>query len=354
MRMLGPHGNPQARNLFEIIGAFKPRGPAPEGAGGPVNGGDVSNIHDPPLRLAGLTFSQSNGGYRNGFFDGRDRSRHLPQSSSSPCSGKRAGTMRPTRSTNSGRSPTWRIVFVGGKARRGRQKRADYILRYRSHFPIAVVEAKARYKHAAEGLQQARDYAETLGLKFAYATNGVEIIEVDYTTGVERPVGAFPSPEELWRRQRTAEGLTDPCNGGEAAGPDLSGQKQAAALLPGDRRQPCGPGGRLRAQTHPADVVHRIGQTAVAFQIAWKLWSPAGTPGAPHAGPKMLFLADRNVLVDDPMAKDFGVFGDARHRSRAATLRRAVTCTSRPTRASLATRTGRASTGSTRGTSSIS
>ena len=72
-----------------------------------------------------------------------------------------------------------RIVLVGGKARRGRQKRADYLLRYRPDFPIAVVEAKARYKHAAEGLQQAKDYAETLGLRFAYATNGDGIVEFD-------------------------------------------------------------------------------------------------------------------------------------------------------------------------------
>ena len=65
-----------------------------------------------------------------------------------------------------------RVVFAGGTARRGAQKRADYLLRYRPDFPIAVVEAKARYRHAAEGLQQARQYAEMLGLKFAYATNG--------------------------------------------------------------------------------------------------------------------------------------------------------------------------------------
>ena len=85
-----------------------------------------------------------------------------------------------------------RIVFVGQKARRGRQKRADYLLRYRPDFPIAVVEAKAKYKQASEGLQQAKEYAEILGLKFAYATNGAEIIEVDYTTGIERAVAGFP------------------------------------------------------------------------------------------------------------------------------------------------------------------
>ena len=65
-----------------------------------------------------------------------------------------------------------RILFVGGKARRGPQKRADYLLRYRADFPIAVVEAKANYRHAGDGLQQAKEYAEILGLKFAYATNG--------------------------------------------------------------------------------------------------------------------------------------------------------------------------------------
>ena len=79
-----------------------------------------------------------------------------------------------------------RILFTGGKARRGRQKRADYLLRYRPDFPIAVVEAKAAYRQAGDGLQQAKEYAEILGLKFAYATNGAEIIEFDYTSGVER------------------------------------------------------------------------------------------------------------------------------------------------------------------------
>jgi hypothetical protein len=63
-----------------------------------------------------------------------------------------------------------RVIFLGGKAKRGRQKRADYILRYRADYPIAVVEAKAAYKSAADGLQQAKDYAEILGPKFAYSS----------------------------------------------------------------------------------------------------------------------------------------------------------------------------------------
>ena len=164
-----------------------------------------------------------------------------------------AGWEAPPHAINEQRTFTdGRIVFVGGKARRGKRKRADYILRYRSDFPIAVVEAKARYRHAAEGLQQAREYAEILGLTFAYATNGMEIIEVDYSTGVERPVQDVEtrSPVILTRI------LLNLCTG--------------------------------------------AGKTAVAFQIAWKLWSARWNTKGTARKPKILFLADRNLpSVDD-------------------------------------------------------
>ena len=84
-----------------------------------------------------------------------------------------------------------RIVVTGGRVRRGKQKIADYVLRYRSYFPIAVVEAKQYGDPAAKGLQQAKDYAEILGLKFAYSTNGREIIEFNYLTGSRRRSTAF-------------------------------------------------------------------------------------------------------------------------------------------------------------------
>ena len=93
-----------------------------------------------------------------------------------------------------------RIVPIGGKATRKKQKRADYILRYRRDFPIAVVEAKAGYRHPADGLPQAKAYAENLGVKFTYATNGYGIIEFDYITGATSELKAFPAPDELWRR----------------------------------------------------------------------------------------------------------------------------------------------------------
>ena len=83
----------------------------------------------------------------------------------------------------------------------------DYLLRYTRDFPLAVVEAKASYKTAAEGMQQAKQYAEMLGLKFAYATNGQEIIEFDYVSGFEQAVAGYPTPAELWQRYRTASGL---------------------------------------------------------------------------------------------------------------------------------------------------
>ena len=207
-----------------------------------------------------------------------------------------------------------RIVFSGGKARRGRQKRADYILRYQPDFPIAVVEAKARYKHAAEGVQQAKDYAEILGLNFAYATNGAEIIEIDYITGAEHSVSTFPSPEELWRRQRQAAGLID----------DTMVQQLLTPMHP-DPARPLRYYQETAINRAVQDVVsgrRRIlltlctgaGKTAIAFQIAWKLWSARWNTKGAKRKPKILFLADRNVLVDDPMAKDFSVFGDARHK----------------------------------------
>src|SRR5882724_1344680 len=90
-----------------------------------------------------------------------------------------------------------RIVLVGSRAIRRPQKRADYLLKYRRDFPIAVVEAKADYKSPGAGLSQAKEYAEILDLKFAYATNGKGIVEFDYATGIERNVDVFPTPAEL-------------------------------------------------------------------------------------------------------------------------------------------------------------
>src|SRR5712691_4320695 len=70
-----------------------------------------------------------------------------------------------------------RIVVAGKKTIRRPQKREDYLLKYRRDFGLAVIEAKPTYKKGGDGLQQAKDYAQILGLKFAYATNGRNIVE---------------------------------------------------------------------------------------------------------------------------------------------------------------------------------
>jgi len=102
-----------------------------------------------------------------------------------------------------------RIIIAGNKASRKKQKRADYLLRYRRDFTIAVVEAKPEYKQPGDGLQQAKEYAQILGLKFAYATNGHGIVEHDYLTGNDNDMDAFPTPDELWGRLRQAEHISD-------------------------------------------------------------------------------------------------------------------------------------------------
>ncbi len=206
-----------------------------------------------------------------------------------------------------------RIFFRGRTARRGRQKRADYLLRYRPDFPIAVVEAKARYKHAAEGLQQTKEYAGILDLKFAYATNGAAIIEFDYTTGVECQRLTFPEPDELWRRLCEAEHLGDattqhllrPCY------PDRTKPLRYYQEIAVNRAVQTILQGRPRSLL---TLCTGAGKTAIAFQVCWKLWSAGWNTKQTARKPKILFLADRTVLVDDPLAKDFRPFGDARHK----------------------------------------
>jgi len=102
-----------------------------------------------------------------------------------------------------------RIIVIGQKIKRQKQKRADYLLRYTRDFMIAVIEAKAAYKSSGDGLQQAKDYAEILGLKFPYSTNGHGIIEFDYLSGKEREVNSFPTPAELWTRLQAAQKFDD-------------------------------------------------------------------------------------------------------------------------------------------------
>lgn len=204
-----------------------------------------------------------------------------------------------------------RIIVTGRKARRRPGKRADYILRYRPDMPIAVVEAKPEYKTPGEGLQQAKDYAEILGLKFVFATNGLSIVEFDYTTGKERVISAFPTPEELWTRLRGKEKISHE-QAHRLLTPiyNLSGKPPryyqviainlaVQAILQGKRRI-------------LLTMATGSGKTLVAFQVCWKLWTSRWNREGTHRRPRILYLSDRNILIDDPKDKTFAPFGDAR------------------------------------------
>jgi type I restriction enzyme R subunit len=208
-----------------------------------------------------------------------------------------------------------RIIVRGSKAERKKKKRADYLLRYTRDFPIAVTEAKAEYKKAADGLQQAKDYAEILDLKFACATNGKEIIEFDFITGIERVIETFPSPGELWLRLRTAEKLTDDTDADRFLTPaNLTSGKEPRYYqrIAIDRAVQAILQGRKRVLLTMATGT---GKTDVAFQICWKLWfSKWNAKNDPTRKPRILYLADRNFLVNDPKDKTFSAFGDARHK----------------------------------------
>ena len=203
-----------------------------------------------------------------------------------------------------------RIVVAGKRHIRKPGKKADYLLHYRPDFRLAVVEAKAAYKKPADGLQQAMEYAEILGLKFAYSTNGHGIVEHDYTTGQQCEIEAFPSPASLWGRFRRAEGLTD--------------DKGAEDLLYPFNRELRNPDGTIKTPRYFQEIaIHRAvqavlqgkkrilitmatgtGKTFAAVQIVWKLWKTG------HKR-RILYLVDRNILVDQPKDREFSIFGDA-------------------------------------------
>jgi len=205
-----------------------------------------------------------------------------------------------------------RIVVLEKRCRRRQQKRADYILRYRRDYMIAVLEAKSAYKSAGDGIQQAKEYAQTLGLKFAYSTNGKSIIEHSFLTGKETELDEFPSPDELWRRIRDAEGIKDDLVADRVVAPgfrvpdkplryyqEIAINRAVKAMLSGKKRV-------------LLTLATGTGKTLVAFQILWKLWNARWNRTGEYRRPRILYLADRNVLVDDPKDKIFVPFGDAR------------------------------------------
>jgi type I restriction enzyme R subunit len=204
-----------------------------------------------------------------------------------------------------------RIVVTGTKVKRRPQKRADYLLRYVRDFPIAVVEAKTVYGNPADGLQQAKEYAQILGLKFAYATNGQGIIEHDFLTGRDNDLDGFPSPDDLWSRLRKSEGIDEKTAdrvltpyypiAGKAPRyyQEIAINRAVQAILQGKRRA-------------LLTLATGTGKTVIAFQICYKLWKSLWNRTGEPRRPRILYLADRNVLLDVPKDQTFAPFGDAR------------------------------------------
>ena len=183
-----------------------------------------------------------------------------------------------------------------GAGRRGKALSADYVLEYRNT-RLAVVEAKAWDKELTEGVGQAKDYAGKLAVRFAYASNGRGVYGIDMQTGLEGERAGFPTPDELWN-------LT-------FAGPDAWRDRFAA--VPFEDR-----GGFFQGRYYQDIAVERVlaalaegrkrilltlatgtGKTFIAFQVAWKLFhSRWNLSGEPMRRPRILFLADRNILAD--------------------------------------------------------
>lgn len=199
-------------------------------------------------------------------------------------------------------------VRVRGKvATRGERKRADYLLFHAPNFPLAVVEAKDNHHPVGGGMGQALKYAEALDVPFVFASNGDGFLFHD-RTGRSHPVERhlaleeFPSPGELWSRYRAWKGVSEEVervvrfpyhDDGSGKEPRyyqrVAIQRSIEAVARGQRRV-------------LLVMATGTGKTYTAFQIIWRLWK-AGTVK------RVLFLADRNILVDQTLTNDFKPFG---------------------------------------------
>lgn len=195
---------------------------------------------------------------------------------------------------------------------------ADYALEYDEDLVIAVVEAKRTRKNADEGIEQARRYAQRLDVPFAYATNGDTIFEIDALTGRIEEVDGYPSPDDLWRRYRGQQGIDSELQV-ELEKTRFDHQLRNSNNTPKRPRyyQRVAVNRTVRAIAGGDDrllltLATGTGKTFVAYLIVAKL-REVGWPSGRK--PKVLYLADRNVLVDQPKDDYFArVYGDLVHK----------------------------------------
>ncbi|WP_211284633.1 EcoAI/FtnUII family type I restriction enzme subunit R [Rummeliibacillus pycnus] len=196
-----------------------------------------------------------------------------------------------------------RIIVRGNLTARGKRKKADYLLYYKKNYPIAIVEAKDNKHEVGAGMQQALDYAGVLDVPFAFSSNGDGFIEHNRLTGVERELtlDEFPTKEELLERYMCDAQIT----------PEQEKIiKEPYYFQLGDKTpryyQRVAINRTVEAIANGQDKVLLVmatgtGKTYTAFQIIYRLWKSGMKK-------KVLFLADRNVLVDQTMENDFKPF----------------------------------------------
>ncbi len=202
-----------------------------------------------------------------------------------------------------------RVIVRGSQVTRGEARRADHVLYYKPGMPLAVIEDKDNSHSVGAGMQQALAGAEALDAPFAYSTNGDAFLEHDRTRRegvVEREIAltAFPSPAELWQRYCTAKNLKP----AEQAVVTQDYHADASGKAPRYYQQIA----INRTMVAIAKGQDRIllvmatgtGKTYTAFQIIWRLWRA-------RARKRILFLADRNILVDQTRINDFKPFESA-------------------------------------------
>jgi type I restriction enzyme, R subunit len=183
-----------------------------------------------------------------------------------------------------------------GQGRRGKSLTADYVLVYRNT-KLAVVEAKAWNEELTEGVAQAKNYAGKLAVRYAYATNGKGIYGINMTEGTEGKIAKYPSPDELWsltfavRNDWRDRFFSVPYEDKSGSHPgryyqDIAVERAMEAIAAGKNRI-------------LLTLATGTGKTFIAFQIAWKLFhSRWNLSRKPSRRPRILFLADRNILAN--------------------------------------------------------
>lgn len=202
-----------------------------------------------------------------------------------------------------------RVIVRGSQVTRGEARRADFVLYYKPGMPLAVIEAKDNNHSVSSGMQQALAGAEALDAPFAFSTNGDAFLEHDRTRRdgvVEReiPLSAFPSPAELWQRYCAAKNLKP----AEQAVIAQDYHADASGKAPRYYQQ-IAINRTMEAIAKGQDRILLVmatgtGKTYTAFQIIWRLWRA-------RARKRILFLADRNILVDQTRINDFKPFESA-------------------------------------------